>query len=370
MKKDYYQILGVNKDASQDQIKENYRKLAHKYHPDKAGGDEKKFKEINEAYQVLSNKEKRAQYDQFGDAFGNMGQGGYNYSQGNPFAGFDFGGFGQGENINVNFGDFGDISDIFETFFGGRHGGRKKSKRRGADLEAIQEITLEEAFKGVNKEISYNAFNKCGNCSGFGYIEKEGFDKCSNCDGKGEIKEVKRTILGQFAQVRICPKCEGLGKIPKKSCQQCSGTGKIKQKKDISFFIAPGISDGQIMKIAGAGEAGEKGAESGDLYIRIRIIPHSVFQRSGNDLYIKKEVALTDIILNKKIEIPVISGTKINIEIPEGFYLQDKLAIPNEGMPKFEGRGRGNLYVEFKTKTPKKINSKAKKILEEFEKEI
>jgi len=368
MKKDYYQILGVNKDASQEQIKESYRKLAHKYHPDKSGGDEKKFKEINEAYQVLSNKEKRSQYDQFGDSFSNMGQGGYGYSQSNPFSGFDFGGFGQGDNINVNFGDFG---DIFETFFGGgRSGTKRHSKRRGADLEAIQQITLEEAFNGVNKELSFSAFAKCGNCSGLGHIEKEGFEKCSNCDGKGEIKEIKRTILGQFAQVRLCPKCEGIGKIPKKLCSECGGTGKLKQKKNISFFIAPGINDGQIIKIIGAGEAGEKGAESGDLYIRINIVPHPIFKRVGNDLFIKKEITLTDILLNKKIEIPVISGGKINIEIPEGFYIQEKLAIPNEGMPKFENRGKGSLYIEFKTKSPKKITSKAKKLLEELEKEL
>jgi molecular chaperone DnaJ len=367
MKKDYYQILGVNKGASQEQIKESFRKLAHKYHPDKAGGDEKKFKEINEAYQVLSNKEKRAQYDQFGDAFSNMGQGGFNYSQGNPFAGFSAGG---GSAFGGDFGDFGDLGDIFETFFGGGGGGKRKSKRRGADLEAIQEISLEEAFKGINKEISYNAFEKCATCSGLGYLEKDGTEKCSHCDGKGEIKEIKRTILGQFAQIRLCPKCEGSGKIPKKTCSQCSGTGKIKKKKTVNFFIAPGINDGQIIKIIGAGEAGEKGAESGDLYIRIKIIPHHVFQRIGNDLYTQKEISLIDIILNKKIEIGVISGEKINIEIPEGFYLQEKLSIPNEGMPKFEGRGRGNLYIQFKTKTPKKPNQKAKKILEDLEREL
>ena len=371
MKKDYYQILGVNKDASPEQLKEAYRKLAHKHHPDKSGGDEKKFKEVNEAYQILSDKEKRAQYDQFGDSFSNMGQGGnYGYSQGNPFAGFDFGGFSQGGNMG---GDFGDIGDIFETFFGSGSGRGRSSagrKRKGSDLETAQEITLEEAFGGAKKEITYSAFIKCKTCSGLGYIEKEGTEKCSNCDGKGEIKEIKRTFLGQFAQVKVCPKCGGAGQIPKKTCSECSGSGKNKEKKTISFFIAPGISEGQIIKIAGAGEAGERGAESGDLYIRIKVIPHSIFKRNGNDLYIKREVGLTDLLLNKKIEIPVISGERINIEIPEGFYIQEKLAIPNEGMPKFEGRGRGNLYVEFRAKTPKKLSSKAKKLLEELENEL
>lgn len=364
MKKDYYHILGVNKDASPEQLKDAYRKLAHKHHPDKSGGDEKKFKEMNEAYQILSNKEKRAQYDQFGDTFGNMGQGG-GY-QGDPFAGFAGGGSAFG-------GDFGDLGDIFETFFGGGSGRGRSSagrKRRGADLETMQEISLEDAFKGINKELTYNAFIKCKNCSGLGHLEKEGSEKCSNCDGRGEIKEIKKTFFGQFAQVRACPKCEGAGQIPKKICKECSGSGKIKEKKTISFLIAPGINESQIIKIIGAGEAGEKGAESGDLYIRIRILPHSIFQRKENDLFIKKEVALTDILLNKKIEVPVISGGTIRIEIPEDFCIQEKLAIPNEGMPRSGGRGRGNLYVEFKTKTPKKLNSKAKKLLEDLEHEI
>jgi len=368
MKKDYYQILGVNKNASQEQLKEAYRKLAHKYHPDKSGGDEKKFKEINEAYQILSNPEKRTQYDQFGDAFENMGRGGYSYAQGNPFAGFDFSGFTQG---NMN-GDFGDLGDIFETFFGG--GARNKSgtrhKRRGADLQTIQEITLEEAFKGASKEIHYTVSVKCKNCSGIGYMEKEGLDKCTNCDGKGEIKEIKRTFFGQFSQVRACTKCEGLGKIPKKICHECSGSGILKEKKKLNFLIEPGISDGQIIRISNAGEAGEKGGETGDLYVRIKVLPHSVFHRMDNDLIIKKEVNLIDILLKKHIEIPIISGGKIKIEIPENFVLQERLAIPNEGMPKPGGRGRGNLFIEFKTKTPKKMNSKAQKILEELEKEL
>ncbi|MDO8442725.1 MAG: DnaJ C-terminal domain-containing protein [bacterium] len=371
MKKDYYQILGVNKDASSEQLKDAYRKLAHKHHPDKSGGDEKKFKEMNEAYQILSNKEKRAQYDQFGDSFSNMGQGGgYSHSQGNPFAGFDFGGFSQGNSMG---GDFGDLGDIFETFFGGGSGRGRSSasrKRRGADLETLQEISLEDAFMGANKELTFHVSVKCKTCSGLGHMEKEGSEKCSTCDGRGEVKEIKKTFFGQFAQVRACPKCEGAGQIPKKACKECSGSGKIKERKTIGFFIAPGINDGQIIKIAGAGEAGEKGAESGDLYVRIKILPHPVFQRKENGLYIKREVGLTDLLLNKKIEIPVISGGKINIEIPEGFYIQEKLIVPNEGMPKFEGRGRGNLYVEFKTKTPKKLSSKAKKFLEDLEKEL
>ncbi|MCL5017434.1 MAG: J domain-containing protein [Patescibacteria group bacterium] len=312
MKKDYYQILGVNKTANQDEIKTAYRKLAHKYHPDKPGGDEKKFKEINEAYQVLSNPEKRKQFDQFGDAFNNAGNGyayGGNYGAGqNPFGGFgfDFSGFNGGNAQEFDFGEFGDLGDILETMFTGR---RTRRPRKGASLEFVQEISLEEAFGGTNKKISYHI---------------------------------------------------------------SSG------KKDIDINIAPGINDGQMIKIPGAGEVGEKGAESGDLYVRIKIAPHPVFRRIGNDLLVKKEVSLIDILLNKKIEIPIITGGKINIEIPTGFTLQEKLVIPNEGMPKQDGsvsllrggRGRGNLLVEFITKTPKKFSSRVKKILEDLEKEI
>lgn len=300
MKKDYYQILGVNKGASAEEIKIAYRKLAHKHHPDKPGGDEKKFKEINEAYQILSNPEKRKQFDQFGDTFSNMGGGGFNAGQ-NPFGGFgfDFSGFNGGGNAGgFDFGEFGDLGDILESMFTGR---RTRRPRKGASLEFIQEITLEEAFRGTDKKIGYHI---------------------------------------------------------------SSG------KKDISFHIAPGINDGQVIKITGAGEVGEKGAEAGDLYVRIKIASHPLFRRMGNDLIVKKEVALTDILLNKKIEIPIISGGKINIEVPGGFSLQERLAIPDEGMPKLDGRGRGDLLVEFTTRTPKKINSKAKKILEDLEKEL
>jgi molecular chaperone DnaJ len=369
MEKDYYQTLGVNKSASQNEIKTAYRKLAHKHHPDKSGGDEKKFKKINEAYQVLSNKEKREQYDQFGKTFDNMGQGGgFNYAGGNPFGGFNFDFGGAQQNQNADFSQFGNLGDIFETFFGG--GRKRTSKRRGADMEIVQEITLEESFQGASKQLIYDRFDKCKKCSGLGYIEKEGLDKCSNCGGSGEIKEIKRTIFGQFAQTRACSKCNGLGQIPKKSCSSCSGSGKIKERKTLDFKIIAGISNEQIIKITGEGEVGEKGGPSGDLYVIINVIPHSVFQRVKSDLYIKKDISLINLLLKKKIEIPTISGDKINIEIPDNFCIQEKLLIPNEGMPYLESRGRGNLFIEFKTKVPKKINSKAKKLLEDLEKEI
>ncbi len=364
--KDYYKILGINKNASEDEIKKAFRRLAHKYHPDK-GGDEKKFKEINEAYQVLSNKEKRAQYDRFGRVF-----------EGRPGSDFGFGfgpfDFGQGPFGEVKFdfgGDFGDISDIFDAFFEGL-GVRPKRRtyQRGADIQIIQEITLEEAFQGAEKKINYRISVRCEKCGGLGHDPKAGFDKCEVCAGQGEIKETRRSFFGDFVQVKSCDKCFGTGQIPKKICENCRSSGKVMGERAITVEIRPGINDGQIIKIQSAGEAGERGTKEGDLYVRIKIKPHLIFKREGDDLIVKKEVNIIDLLLNKKIEIPTISGNKLKIEIPAGFNLKENLKIPEEGMPHFSGFGRGDLIVELSIKTPKKLSAKIKKILEDLENEL
>ncbi|MEK7496157.1 MAG: DnaJ C-terminal domain-containing protein [Patescibacteria group bacterium] len=367
---DYYKILNINKNASEEEVKKAFRKLAHKYHPDKGGGDDKKFKEINEAYQVLSSKEKRQQYDQFGRVFsgqgGPAGAGGFNpfdSAQAGPFGEvkFDFGGGG----------DFGDISDIFDAFFEGM--GVKQKRRtyhRGADIQIIQEITLEESFRGVEKNLNYRTAVKCEKCDGLGNDPKAGFDQCVVCGGRGEIKEAVRSFFGNFVQVKQCRQCFGVGQIPKKICETCKGSGKIMGERKIKIEIRPGIGDGQIIKIKGAGEAGEKGTAEGDLYIRIKIKPHPVFQRRGDDLIIKKEANIIDLLLEKKIEIPTISGNLLKTEIPAGFDLKDNLKISGEGMPHFGSYGRGDLIVELTIKTPKKLNAKAKKIIEDLEKEL
>lgn len=369
MPKNYYQILGVDKNATTEKIKEAYRKLAHKYHPDKASGDEKKFKEINEAYQILSNREKRAQYDQFGQVF--SGQGGPAYGGQNPFGDFGFG-FGQdGQEFNFNFDGASDLSDIFNAFFEGI-GIRKKrrSYQGGADLESVQEITLEEAFRGVSKKIQYETFGICKKCGGFGYFEKEGTTRCPNCDGRGEISETRRSFFGAFSQIKSCSKCFGTGQLPKKLCADCSNSGRIKERKTVEIQIAPGTADNQLIKIAGAGETGERNAKTGDLYVKIKILPHHIFIRQGNDLLIKKDLNLIDVLLSKKIAIPVISGETIDIEVPEKFNLREKLKIHGQGMPKLGGYGSGDLYVDFQIHTPKKLNSKIKKILEDLEREL
>ena len=376
MAKDYYKILGINKNASEDEIKKAFRKLAHQHHPDK-GGDEKKFKEINEAYQILVNKEKRAQYDRFGQTFG--GAGGWpGANQGGPFGGFQGGPFGE-VRFDFDGGDMGDLGEIFNAFFEGIGMKQKRrTYRRGSDIEIVREITLEESFFGKKEEINYLTMVRCEKCNAVGYDPKGGFNKCDICGGRGEIKETRRSFFGDFVQVKSCQKCFGNGEIPKKICEVCRGSGRVKGERKIAVEIRPGISDSQIIKVQSAGEAGERGAKEGDLYVRVRIKPHPVFKRYDDDLLIKKEISLVDLLLEKNIEILTIAGNKLNVSAPENFDIKSNLRITGEGMPRFPSTssgqvgsiGRGDLIIEFSVKTPKKLNAKAKKILEDLEKEI
>ncbi len=360
MSKDYYKILGVERGANEEDIKKAYRKLAHKYHPDKSGGDEKRFKEINEAYQVLSDKQKRAQYDRFG----RVSEGGPGFGSGQGFGDFEFG-FGFDPS---NAEDLSNISDIFEAFFEGLGVKRRKTYHRGADIELIKEITLEEAFRGLDADLSFETFLQCAECSGIGHFAKEGFTKCAVCDGKGEVRETRQSFFGQFSQVRACAKCNGQGEIPNKVCRTCSGSGRVKAEKRISVNIAPGISEGQLIKIVGGGQAGERGAGQGDLYLRVRIASHPTFKRMGDDLILRKDLDILKVLAGKKIEVPTLSGGKLNLEIPTGFNLRERLRISGEGMPRFgnspTGGVRGDLYIEFDVKVPK-IDPRMKKALEE-----
>ncbi len=359
--KDYYKILGVEKTASEEDIKKAYRKLAHQYHPDKSGGDSGRFKEISEAYQILSNKDKKAQYDKFGRVFD--GQPGAN-----PFSGgFGFEGFGFDPG---NMEDMGNISDIFESFFEGMGVKKRKAYNRGSDLEYIEPITLEEAFRGVERKIKLKLYISCATCKALGHFAEAGVTECVTCSGRGEIKESRSTFFGNFAQVRACPKCNGVGQTPNKSCGDCRGSGRKSGVKEISIQITPGVGNDQLIKLVGAGEAGERGAESGDLYVRVKIEPHKIFDRRGDDIFVKKEAGLVDVLMGTKIEIPTISGNKLMVEIPSNFNLKEKLRIPGEGMTKFGGFGRGDLYVDWDIKTPKKLSGKAKKIIEDLKAEL
>ena len=386
MNEDYYKILGVAKAASEEDIKTAYRKLAHKYHPDKSGGDEKMFKKINEAYQVLSSREKRAQYDRFGrtfasgegfgggSPFGADGAGGFSAGGGFPF-GADFRNFGGGE-WEFNFGgaggeDFTNMSDVFDAFFEGMGVKRKRrSYEHGADLEYAEAITLEEAFRGAKKTIIFKTYAPCHACGGVGHFPKDGFAPCSACDGRGEVQESRRGFFGNFTQVKTCGRCNGLGKIPNKACAKCSGGGRTSAEKQVEIAIAPGIADGQLIKVAGAGEAGPHGAAAGDLYVRVSVKKHPLFARSGDDLILKQQANFADLLISRSVEVPTISGGKIPVHIPPGFRIGDQLAVSGEGMPHLGSFGRGNLRIDLEVKLPKHISDRAKKLLEELKKEL
>lgn len=358
--KDYYKILGVEKSATEDDIKKAYRKLAHQFHPDKETGNAEKFKEVSEAYQILSNKDKRAQYDKFGRVF--EGQPGAN-----PFGnGFEFG-FGFDPN---NMEDLGGLSDMFDAFFEGLGVRRRNTYKRGGDLEFVQTITLEEAFRGSEKKLKVKSYAACATCKAAGYFADAGVTTCGTCSGRGEIKESRSTFFGSFSQVRGCPKCSGTGQIPNKLCGDCKGVGRVAGSKEVNIQIAPGISDEQLIKLPGGGEAGERGAEAGDLYVRVKVEPHKTFARHGDDLLVRKEIDILDALLGLKIEIPTIGGNRIYVEIPAGYNLKEKLRIPGEGMTRFGGRGRGDLFIDWDVHTPKKLGAKAKKLLEDLKKEI
>lgn len=369
--KDYYGILGVAKTASEDEIKKAYRKLAHQHHPDKAGGNEAKFKEVNEAYQVLSDKNKRAQYDCFGtaDPMGGFGAGGAQWG------GFPGGGQWGGVGFDPSqFGDMGDLGDIFETFFGGGGGfpgggGRRKTYESGSDLEVQEQITLEEAFTGTIKSVRLKTFVVCAKCGGKGAELGSGFETCSTCNGQGQIREQRRTLFGSFSQVKACAKCHGTGEVPKKPCSTCKGAGRVMSEREVKIDIMAGIDDNQLIKVKGMGEAGERGTASGDLYVRVRVRPHATFARHGSDLVIARELKLVDVLLGKPVTVPVISGGTITVEIPAGFNLKESLRIAGQGMPHIGSRARGDLLVNFTIKAPKKPNARAKELLEKLERE-
>jgi molecular chaperone DnaJ len=359
MTKNYYDILGISKGVSDDEIKKAYRKLAHKYHPDKAGGDEKKFKEINEAYQTLSNKEKRQQYDQFGQTFDNAGGG-------QSWGGFDMGGF---QSAGFDFSGGIDLGDIFEGIFGmGRK--TKRDIHIGNDVKIQMEMTLEDVEKGIEKEISYQTFIKCSKCEGRGYDKDSKFKDCSKCSGKGEIREARRSIFGTFMQVKQCDDCFGKGKIAENICSECRGIGRKRAEKKVLVKIKAGIENGQVIRIMGGGEDGEKGARSGDLFVEAIVKPHNIFERQRENLIYQKEISIPQSLLGKEIEVPTLSKGKIEVKLPVGVEHNQILKVRGKGLPRFTGIGKGDLLLRIKIKFPKKISSKAKKMIEELEEEL
>lgn len=363
MSKDYYAILGVEKGASKDDIKKAFYKLAHKYHPDKKEGDEKRFKEVNEAYQVLSDDGKRAKYDQFGSGFENMGGAGYGAGQG--FGGFDFNDFAQGfGNGGVEF-DFGNLNDIFSDFFAGGGGGRTRA-RRGRDISTEIQISFADAVFGVNRKILITKTSKCDTCSGSGAKAGTKMDTCKVCNGQGKIHEAKRTILGTISSTKVCDKCLGSGQVPHEVCNTCHGAGVLRKEQEISLMVPAGIRDGEMVRMTGMGEAVAQGT-SGDLYIKINVASHPVFKREGNDLVMNLNLKLTDALLGTEHTIETLDG-KINVKIPEGVGINEILRVKGKGVPSGKGK-RGDLLIKLNIKLPSKLSRKEREIVEQLKKE-
>ncbi|MCK5286077.1 MAG: molecular chaperone DnaJ [Candidatus Pacebacteria bacterium] len=348
MSKDYYKILGIEKKASKTEVKKAFHKLAHKYHPDKANGDEAKFKEASEAYAVLSDDKKRAEYDTYGQAFG--GNGG---SQGG-FGGF--GGFGQGQGGQ---GFEFDLGDIFGDIFGGA----RNRVKRGSDISVDIEISFAEAIFGVERKIVLTKNSTCSFCSGTGAKKSSAMETCSACAGNGKIHETKQSFLGSFSTVRACEKCNGKGKIPKEKCKECRGVGILKKREEFEIKIPAGINNGEMIRLTGAGEAIVDG-NPGDLYIKVYVKAHSVFKKQGSDLIMDLGVKLTDALLGSEYSVETLDG-KIKVKIPKGVSHGEILRVKDKGVPISERR-RGNLLITINIKLPNKLSSKAKKLIEEL----
>jgi len=363
MPKDYYQVLGVDRNASHDDIKKAYRRLAHKYHPDK-GGDEKKFKEINEAYQILSDTEKKNQYDRFGQVFGGGFEGGQ--------PGWDFGPGFNFEGMRDKFGEEGfdamDLGDIFGEIFG-FGGARKKDFKRGKDIEIDIEVPLEAVLKSQEKEISLYKLNKCSRCQGKGAEPGTKVNECFSCRGTGQVQQIKKTIFGSITRVTVCPECGGEGFRPEKPCNVCKGEGRVKTEEKIKFFIPAGIDTNQVIKIEGKGEAGRKGGKSGDLYVRVFVKKHPVFKRKGDNLFATVPISFSQAALGDEVEVSTLAGKKIILKVPSGTESGKILRISGKGITHFSSYGQGDLYVELIVRTPKKLSKKQKELLERLKEE-
>ncbi len=351
MAKDYYKTLGVEKNASKDDIKKAFRRLAHKYHPDKSGGDTEKFKEVNEAYQVLSDETKRAHYDRFGDAHGAQGFGGAE--------GFDFSGFGgQGfEGVDLN--------DIFGDIFGGRGRGRSQV-RRGQDISVDVPISFRDAVFGVEHRISLTHHVSCESCKGNGAKSGTKEISCTRCGGKGQITETRQSILGAFVQTRVCDSCHGVGKVPEEKCPTCKGQGITRKKEDITIAIPAGIQSGEMVRLTGAGEAISHGTP-GDLYVRIHVAPHKVFARDGAHLIATLEVKLSDALLGAEYPFETLDGN-IALTIPRGISSGEVLRIREKGVP-IDKKRRGDIFVKVLIKNPARLSKKAEQLIKELKEE-
>lgn len=349
-KRDYYEVLGIGREASTEEIKKAFRKLARQYHPDANSGDEnaeEKFKEIAEAYEILSDPEKRANYDRFGHAAAN-GQG---------FGGFreGFGGFGA---------DFGGFGDIFDMFFG-RGARAQRGPQKGADIRVDVEISFKEAAFGVEKDIRVPRFEECEKCGGTGAAAGTSPQRCSVCGGTGQVQFSQSTLFGRVMQTHTCDRCRGTGRVIEKPCSVCQGSGQVRRARNIHVKIPAGVDTGTRLRVTGEGEAGLHGGPRGDLYVYLNVRPHRLFKREGNDIIYEAPVSFAQAALGDEFEIPTLEGV-IKIRIPEGTQHGTEFRLRGKGIPDLKGYGRGDQYVRVKVVTPTKLSERQKQLLREF----
>ena len=355
-KRDYYEVLGVDRNASEAEIKRAYRKLAKENHPDLHPGDkacEARFKEANEAYEVLSNAEKKAKYDQFG------------FAGVDPNYGAGAGGYGGG--FTGDF-DFGDLGDIFGSFFGGGFGGgqaRRNGPVRGETIRTSVSISFEEAAFGCEKEVVINRTESCSECGGTGCAKGTTAETCSNCRGTGTVQQRRQTPMGVFATTTTCPKCGGTGKIIHQPCPKCHGTGAERRQRTIKARIPAGIDNGQTISLRGQGHAGSNGGPSGDLLITVMVRPHEIFRREGTSVFCEAPITFTQAVLGAELEIPTIDG-RVKYTIPEGTQTGTVFRLRGKGIPVLNGRGRGDQYVTVTIETPRDLNREQKEALKKF----
>lgn len=366
-KRDYYEVLGVDKNATQEELKKAYRKLAKKYHPDANPNNKKeaeiKFKEVNEAYENLSDPQKRRMYDQFG----HNGPQGFGGGQG------PFGQGGYYSYTTSDFGDFGDLGDIFSSFFGGGFGGRTSSRRqngprKGADLNLRMEITFEQSFLGVEKEITVTRNETCDTCHGTGAKPGTSPVKCSVCNGTGQVTAVQNTILGQMQTRRTCSACHGTGEVIKEPCETCKGKGTVRKQPKIKVKIPAGIADNQTVVLRGEGEPGEKGGTKGDLYITVKIKRHSIFSRNGNNVMCEVPITITQATLGADLEIPMVDGSKETFRIPDGTQTGTKFTIKNKGFKPINSSNVGDFVFTVTVQTPKRLSKEQRELLTQLAK--
>ncbi|RLC39205.1 molecular chaperone DnaJ [Candidatus Falkowbacteria bacterium] len=360
MSKDYYNILDIEKNASQEDVKKAFRKKAHECHPDKKGGDEAKFKKVNEAYQVLGNAKKRAQYDQFGSSFEHAQAGG-------GFQGFngfrDASGFANG--FNVEYEDLGDVFSGLGDIFGFGGGKRTARKRRGSDMQTILTIEFREAVFGAEKKINLRKKVKCDHCRGNLAEPGTKIETCQVCGGSGRVGKVQRTILGNIQVQAVCDNCAGEGKVYAKKCTKCAGTGAVMEAVSLKINIPAGINNNETIRLSGQGEAGEKGAGDGDLYIKIQVKSDSRFERQGYDIKTKIKISFTQAVLGDKINIETVDGL-VKLKIPTGTQSGTVFKLRGKGVTKLQGSGKGDHYVEVIIKTPSFVTRKQKELLKEL----